>query len=45
MKLLEVLRSPSYIYIFLEYCNEGDLSTILSNNGAFTEEEALCILK
>lgn len=30
VKLYDVARTPHYLYLFLEYCNDGDLKKYLS---------------
>eukprot|EP00331_Platyophrya_macrostoma_P029012 CAMPEP_0176456310 /NCGR_PEP_ID=MMETSP0127-20121128/31207_1 /TAXON_ID=938130 /ORGANISM="Platyophrya macrostoma, Strain WH" /LENGTH=384 /DNA_ID=CAMNT_0017846235 /DNA_START=52 /DNA_END=1206 /DNA_ORIENTATION=+ len=39
--LLDVKRTPNNLYIFTEFCNGGDLDTMLKKNGAVGEEKAL----
>ena len=29
VKLYDVARTPHYLYLFLEYCNDGDLKKFL----------------
>jgi serine/threonine-protein kinase ULK/ATG1 len=29
VKLFDVARTPHYLYLFLEYCNDGDLKKYL----------------
>jgi serine/threonine protein kinase len=31
VKLYDVARTPHYLYLFLEYCNDGDLKKYLQN--------------
>lgn len=39
--LLDVKRTPNNLYIFTEFCNGGDLDTLLKKNGAVGEETGL----
>jgi serine/threonine-protein kinase ULK/ATG1 len=47
VKLFDVARTPNYLYIFLEYCNDGDLKKYLMSKPAkrLSEVEAVIILK
>jgi len=43
--LLGVKRTPNNLYIFTDYCDQGDLEKYLKKNGKLSEEESLKILK
>lgn len=45
LKCYEVVREPSHCYIVTEYCNEGDLSSILKKKRKMTEQEVTPIIK
>lgn len=39
-RLLEVIDTPDYIYLALEYSNHGELFTYINDKGALDENEA-----
>jgi len=43
--LLDVKRTPNNIYIFMEYCNGGDLKKRIDRGESFMEDEACLIIK
>ena len=47
VKLFDVARTPNYLYLFLEYCNDGDLKKYLQGKTSkrLSEVEAVIILK
>lgn len=45
-RLLHVARTANNYYMFLEFCNSGDLRSLLkSKNGYLSEQEALTYLR
>ena len=46
IKLFDVIHYKNHLYLFLEYCNQGDLSKyIYSNNSSYDEEYIYQIIK
>lgn len=45
MKCFDVIRETSHCYIVTEYCNEGDLSSLLKKKRRMNEGEVLAIMK
>jgi serine/threonine-protein kinase ULK/ATG1 len=45
VKLCDVFQTKTSLYIFLDYCDGGDLSERLKRYGPFEEEEACSIIK
>jgi serine/threonine-protein kinase ULK/ATG1 len=45
VKLCDVFQTKTSLYIFLDYCDGGDLSEKLKKYGPFEEEEACTIIK
>lgn len=45
VQLIDVKRTPNNLYIFIDYCDGGDLEKQLKNKKEFTEEEACVIIK
>jgi serine/threonine-protein kinase ULK/ATG1 len=45
VQLIDAKRTSNNLYIFTEYCNEGDLEKKIKSKYAFSETEALVILK
>jgi serine/threonine protein kinase len=45
VQLVDCKRTTNHLYIFLDYCDGGDLEGLLKRKKIFTEEEALIILK
>lgn len=45
LKCFDVIRETSHCYIVTEFCNEGDLSSILKKKRRMTEAEVLKIMK
>jgi serine/threonine protein kinase len=45
VQLIDVKRTPNNLYIFIDYCNGGDLEKQIKSKKPFSEEEALKITK
>jgi len=45
VQLLDVKKTPNNLYIFMEYCDGGDLQSYLQEKGQLSEKEALSLLK
>lgn len=45
VQLIDVKRTPNNLYIFIDYCDGGDLEKKMKVQKSFTEEECLSILK
>lgn len=41
VNLLEVYQTSNHIYIILEFCDGGDVRSLLTKKGKLTEKEAL----
>lgn len=45
VQLVDLYRTANNLYIFMEYCEGGDLDTKIEKNQEFSEEEACSIIK
>lgn len=45
VELIDVRRTPNNLYLFMEYCDSGDLETYIKGGRKFSEFEALFIIK
>ena len=45
VKLHEVLSTTNHTYIIQEYCNQSDLSSLITSRGTFSESEAVFIFE
>ena len=45
LKCFDVIRETSHCYIVTEFCNEGDLSSLLKKKRKMTETEVFKIMK
>jgi serine/threonine protein kinase len=45
VQLIDVKRTPNNLYIFIDYCDGGDLEKQIKSKKEFTEEEACTIIK
>ena len=45
VELVDIKQTPNNLYLFMEYCDGGDLEMKLKKSGKLSEEEALSIVK